>query len=147
MGKAEAVKRVCVAIAAGAVVMFPAAVLAQRSTAPATGAPVAYPARGQTPQTQQNDEGECYTRAKQQSGYDPMATAQQDTASSGTGAGTDTSGGAAKGGANGAGAGAAMGAAAGDAAAQQLSATTSEKLASYDKTFSACMEDRGYTVK
>ncbi len=38
--------------------------------------PVVYPAKGQSPEQQQKDEFECYTWAKQQSGFDPMAVPQ-----------------------------------------------------------------------
>ena len=34
---------------------------------------VVFPAKGQTPQKQSQDEGECYAWAKGQSGVDPMA--------------------------------------------------------------------------
>ena len=36
---------------------------------------VPYPSKGQSPQQQTKDEGECFTWAKQQTGIDPMATA------------------------------------------------------------------------
>ncbi len=144
MRKTDAVKRACVAVAAVAVVMLPAAALAQGSTAPPS-APVVHPETGQTPETQRKDEGECSASARQQTGYDPAPRAQG-AAASGTGSGAETSNGAAMGGANGAGKGAAMGAAAGDVAAQELTAN-GEKLASYDKAFSACMKGRGYTVE
>ncbi len=147
MRQIEAVRRACVAIAAGAVVMLPGAALAQASTAPPAGAPVVHPENGQTPEAQNQDERACTTSATRQSGYDPRAVAQERAASVGTGWGAEMSRGGAKGGANGAGAGAAMGAAAGDPAAQELSATSEEKLASYEKAFSACMQDRGYTVE
>lgn len=146
MRQIEAIKRACVAIAAGAMVTVPGAVLAQDSTAPPAGTPVVHPDNGQTPEAQNQDERACTTSATRQSGYDPRAAAQEQAASSGTGWGAEMSRGGAKGGANGAGAGAAMGAAAGDPAAQELSATSEEKLASYEKAFSACMAERGYTV-
>jgi len=37
---------------------------------------VVYPTKGQSPEQQQKDEFECYTWAKQQSGFDPMAVPQ-----------------------------------------------------------------------
>jgi hypothetical protein len=81
----------------------------------------AYPAKGQTPDVQAKDEGECYNWAVQSAGTDPFqlsqqkqqqqqqaAQAQQQAAQAGSGAG-------AKGAVGGAAAGALIGAIAGDA--------------------------------
>ena len=38
--------------------------------------PAVYPAHGQSPQKQQDDEGACYGWAKQSTGIDPVAVAQ-----------------------------------------------------------------------
>lgn len=119
-----------------------------------------YPAKGQSPDQQQKDEGECHTWAVKQSGVDPSQVA-----SASTGA---PSGGAVKGAGRGAAAGAVGGAIAGDAgkgaaigaavgggagAAKQhrsqkeQQAATQQAMASYQKARTACLEGRGYTVK
>jgi len=41
----------------------------------------AFPAKDQTPQQQQIDEGACYSRSKQDSGFDPIAAASNALAS------------------------------------------------------------------
>ena len=38
---------------------------------------IIYPSKGQTPEQQNKDQGECYVWAKQQTGVDPVAVAQQ----------------------------------------------------------------------
>ena len=55
---------------------------AQTAPPPATSKPfstsigvVVFPAKGQTPQQQSQDEGECYAWSKGQTGVDPMAPA------------------------------------------------------------------------
>src|ERR1044072_1998348 len=55
---------------------------AQTAPPPATAKPlstslgmVVFPAKGQTPQKQSQDEGECYAWSKGQTGVDPMAPA------------------------------------------------------------------------
>ena len=35
--------------------------------------PVVYPAKGQSPQQQKNDEGQCYSWARSNTGIDPVA--------------------------------------------------------------------------
>jgi hypothetical protein len=59
-----------------------ASVHAQTAPPPATAKPlstslglVVFPAKGQTPQKQSQDEGECYAWSKGQTGVDPMAPA------------------------------------------------------------------------
>lgn len=70
---------------------------------------VVFPARGQTPQQQSQDEGECYAWSKGQTGVDPMAPppaaaapTQQAASSSGSRAGGERLRGAARGAAAGA---------------------------------------------
>jgi hypothetical protein len=118
-----------------------------------------YPTRGQSPQQQQKDQGECHVWATQQSGVNPAAMAPPPTGPTG-----QVVGGAARGAAVGAvggaiggdaGKGAAIGAATGalvggfrrvgqQQAAQQAQAQAS---ASYSRANAACLEGRGYTVK
>jgi Glycine-zipper domain len=131
-----------------------------------------FPAKGQTAEQQGKDEGDCYTWAKQQTGYDPIAPAPPPAAA----AAPAQKGGAVKGAAKGAAGGAAVGAIAGDtgegaaigatagavkgrsqqkkanAAAQQQAQQTAQaagqaQLDQYKKAFSACMEGKGYTAK
>src|SRR5580765_4882216 len=129
-----------------------------------------YPAKGQSPDQQKKDEGECHVWAVQQSKYDPAnpppppATAAPPTTATGT-----TPGAGARGAARGAvvgevvggdaGTGAAVGAAAArgqsrrqnnSAAQQQQQAATQQSqagMANYQKARAACLEGRGYTVK
>ncbi len=130
---------------------------------------IPYPTKGQTSLQQNQDEGECYAWAKQQTGIDPMAVASTPTAKSGPAAGGgERVGGAALGAAGGAGIGAiagdagkgaAIGAVAGtlaggmrarknkaaqEAQAEQVKAKT---LQNFNRAFGACMEGRGYVVK
>jgi hypothetical protein len=57
---------------------------------------VPYPSKGQTPQQQTNDEGQCYAWARQQTGIDPMAVASAPTYDGGpaVGGGAGTASGA-----------------------------------------------------
>ena len=129
-----------------------------------------YPAKGQSPEQQKNDEGACYAWAVQQSGFDParppqpQAAPQPQTTATGTTPGAGLRG-AARGAVVGevvggdAGTGAAVGAvaargqsrrqnaAAGQQAQQQQSAATQQQQASFGKARAACLEGRGYTVK
>jgi hypothetical protein len=142
-------------------VMFAAGVSAQTFV---------YPSKGQSPQQQQKDEGECHTWAVQQSKYDPAnppkqaAPAQPPTTATGT-----TPGAGARGAARGAvvgevvGGDARTGAAAGAIAArgqsrrqnaaqaqQQQQASTQQDQAgitAYQKARAACLDGRGYSVK
>ena len=133
---------------------------------------VVFPAKGQTAEVQNKDEGDCYNWAKQQTGYDPVAPPPAPTAAPVQA----QKGGAVKGAARGAAGGAAIGAIAGDtgegaaigatvgavkgrkaqkqqaAAAQQQSqqqaaAAGQAQTDQYKKAFSACMEGKGYTIK
>ena len=130
---------------------------------------IPYPTKGQSPSQQNQDEGECYAWAKQQTGIDPMAVVGKPTTQSGPavgggqrvgGAAVGAAGGAAIGAIAGdAGRGAAVGAIAGtlmggararqnkatqEAQAQEAKART---LQNFNRAFGACMEGRGYVVK
>jgi len=130
---------------------------------------VIYPAKGQTPEQQNKDKGECHVWAVQQSGFDP--TQAQAPTTPPPSQGGERARGAARGAAAGAavgavagdaGKGAAAGAAAGTAAGgsrkrqaerqqeaqtQQQQAAYAQSQAGYQKAQGACMEGRGYTVK
>ena len=136
---------------------------------PALAQQYVYPAKGQNAQQQKKDEGECYTWAVQQSGFDPAKPpAQQQAAKPPTTATGTAPGAGARGAARGAvvggivgdaGAGAAAGAVAArgqsrrqNAAAseQQQQATSQQQQAgqgAFQKARAACLEGRGYTVK
>ena len=128
-----------------------------------------YPAKGQSPQQQKKDEGECHIWAVQQSKYDPTKPPQQTAAAKPPTTATGTTPGA---GMRGAARGAVVGGIAGDAGAgaaagavaarsqsrrqnaaqaqqQQQAATQQQQagMATYQKARSACLEGRGYTVK
>src|SRR5512139_1586103 len=125
-----------------------------------------YPAKGQSPQQQKNDEAACYQWAVQQTGFDPakpppqQAAAKPPTTATGTTPGAGVRG-AARGAVVGeivsddAGAGAAVGAVAArgqsrrqNAAGQQQAAQTqSAAQQNFNKAMAACLEGRGYTVK
>lgn len=130
-----------------------------------------FPAKGQTAAVQSADEGECYTWARGNTGIDPTAApAPTEAASAGTG-GTRV-----KSAATGAVAGTAIGAVAGDAgqgaaigatagalkggsqarkskanakqqAAAQAQADKEKQIATFNKSFAACLEGKGYTTK
>ena len=135
-----------------------------------------YPAQGQSPEQQQKDEFECYTWAKQQSGFDPMVVPQA-TAPPPQQQGRQSSvvGGAARGAALGvvggaiagdAGKGAAIGAATGALFGgmrrnqqrqqqqqsqrqweQQQAAQYQNNRNNYNRALGVCLEGRGYTVR
>src|ERR1700676_41496 len=134
--------------------------------------PIIYPAKGQSAQRQQTDTAECQVWAKQTTGVDPVALAQQGATPPGAPAPQGerlrgAAGGAALGAAVGAvagnaGKGAAIGAITGTAAGglrqhrmnqaaggqqqggQQLS---SQQMATFNRAVGACMTGRGYTVQ
>jgi hypothetical protein len=129
-----------------------------------------YPAKGQSPQQQKNDEAACYQWAVQQTGFDPAnPPAQQAAAKPPTTATGATPGAGARGAARGAvvgeivsddpGAGAAAGAvaargqsrrqnsAAAGQAQQQQQGAMQQQQANYAKARAVCLEGRGYTVK
>ena len=143
---------------------------------PPNWSPIIYPSKGQTSQQQEMDRFQCYTWAKETSGFDPMAPVQ---ATAPPPPAQAPVGGVVKGGAGGAlvglaagslageaGKGAAIGAAAGGLiggmrrreqvqrqvvaqeqyVAQQEAAYT-QKRNTYNRAFTACMEGRGYTVQ
>lgn len=153
---------------------------APTSQTPQTGIPstiskdlgvYAFPAKGQTPETQSKDEFDCFNWAKQETGYDPIAPQAPATPQV-----QQSKGGMIKGGARGAATGAAIGAIAGDAGkgaeagavggallgrraqkienqqaqekaqAQAQSASNTQKD-QFNKAFSACLEGKGYSVK
>ncbi len=117
-----------------------------------------YPAKGQSPEQQQRDQGECSGWAMQQSGANPAAVPPppgpqgQVVRGGARGAAVGAVGGAIAGDA---GKGAAIGAATGalvggmKRADQRRAADQAQSQASaaYNRAFSACLEGRGYTVK
>lgn len=156
----------------------PAQTAPPAGTAPATKSPSAavglyvYPTKQQDAVQQAKDEGECFTAAKRQTGWDPSApeTAPQQSASK------QPSGGAVKGSARGAAGGAAIGAIAGDAGQgaaigatagavagrraqrkarkeqkkqtqQAAQSQQQQQLDGFRRSMSACLEARGYTAK
>jgi len=131
--------------------------------------PIAYPAKGQSPEKQSKDEGECYAWAKKSTGIDPaaLAAAPPPQQSGSTVGGGERMGGAARGALG----GAAIGAIAGDAGKgagigaivgtmaggrqarqkqadgnQQAQAQSQELINTYYRGYGACMSGRGYTV-
>ena len=142
---------------------------------PSTGHVFIYPARGQSPEQEQFDKGQCYSWAVQQSGFDPANPQVYTPPPPQAGA---PQGGLLRGAAGGAALGAIGGAIGGDAGkgaaigagvgalfglmrrarwaeeqqqqqqsyvAQQQSAMA-QGHAAYDRAFSTCMTGRGYTV-
>jgi PAB1-binding protein PBP1 len=135
-----------------------------------------YPANGQSQDQQQKDEYDCYSWAKQNTGYDP---AQPQSASVPPPAAEEPVGGAGRGAVRGGLTGLAVGAIAGDAGKgaaigavsggliggirrhdqsnqqqqqqaqyqQQASAELSQRRNDYNRAYAACLEGRGYTVK
>jgi len=128
------------------------------------------PKNNQTPQQQAEDENECYATAQQQTGIDPAAPASAPAKPA------QQQGGAAKGAAGGAAGGAAIGAVAGDAgtgaaagatvgavrgrhkqkkanqqaeqqAQQQTQTQQQQKLDTFRRAFSSCIDGKGYSVK
>jgi hypothetical protein len=132
--------------------------------------PVAYPAKGQSQQQQQKDDGACYSWAKSNTGIDPAAlAANQPPPPSGPAVG---GGQRLRGAARGAAGGAAIGAIAGDAGKgaaigavggtmlggararndQQAAAANNQAQAqgamdTFNRAWGACMQGRGYSVK
>lgn len=134
---------------------------------------IIYPAKGQSAEQLEKDKYECYSWAKQNSGFDPMAAPK--TASAPPPDAQKQSGGAVKGAVGGAalgviigdnsesaGKGAAAGALIGGVrqsrqnrqveqqqqnTAQQQADQNAAARSSYDRANAACLEGRGYTVK
>lgn len=135
----------------------------------AQGKPIAYPAKGQSQQKQQQDDGACYSWAKTNTGIDPAVVANTPPPQSGPAVGGgERVQGAARGAAGGAvigaitgdaGKGAAIGATTGtvvggsrarqnrrnaDAATQSQAQGA---MSTFNRAYAACMEGRGYTIK
>ena len=137
---------------------------------------IIYPAKGQSQEQLDKDKYECYTWAKQQTGFDPMqqpkATEpppQQQAQQGGVGRGAArgalvgvTAGAIAGDAGKGAAIGAASGAIVGGARrrdqqrqqqqaeqqwAEQQAATYAKNRDGYNRAYGACLEGRGYTVK
>jgi hypothetical protein len=138
---------------------------------------VVFPAKGQSQEQMEKDKYDCYTWAKQQTGFDPMkAQTGQAPPPQSQGPSGERVKGAARGAAVGAvvgeiadddaGKGAAAGAAAGvmaggmktrqqrrqqtqqqQQASQQQQATNDEARNTYNRALGACLEGKGYTVK
>jgi len=129
-----------------------------------------YPQKDQTPEQQSQDEKTCYASAQQQTGIDPAAPPPPPPEAQ------KKQGGAVKGAAGGAAGGAAIGAIAGDAgtgaaigatagavhgrrqqkkankaaeqqAQQQGQGQQQERLDTFRRAFSACIDAKGYSVK
>lgn len=132
--------------------------------------PIVYPAKGQSPQQQQKDQGECQVWATQSTGIDPVALAQAPAqAQSGPAVGGgERAGGAARGALGGAaigaiagdaGEGAAIGAVVGLMAGgrqarqnqqkqqQQAQSQRQQQMNTWNRAVGACLEARGYTVR
>jgi predicted lipid-binding transport protein (Tim44 family) len=139
--------------------------------------PFVYPTKGQSPEQTEKDKFECYTWAKQQTGFDPMQAPQAAPPSppSSPQHQGQVVGGAARGAALGAiggaiagdaGKGAAIGAATGGGLGamrkrsdyrnqqaqyqqqvQQQQAQYQQRRSEYDRAYGACMEGRGYILK
>ncbi len=135
-----------------------------------------YPQKGQSQEQQEKDKFECYSWAKQQTGFDPMAPPQ---ATSPPPQYEAPRGGVVRGGARGAAVGAVGGAIAGDAGKgaaigaasgaliggmrrrdqqrqqaqaqanweNQQAAAYQQRRSEYNRAFGACLEGRGYTVR
>lgn len=128
------------------------------------------PKNNQSPQQQSEDENSCYAKAQQETGIDPAATATAPAEAS------KKQGGGAKGAAGGAAGGAAIGAIAGDAGTgaaigatagavrgrrqqkkankqteqqsqQQAQTEQQQKLDTFRRAFSSCIDAKGYSVK
>lgn len=131
---------------------------------------IIYPAKGQSPQQQQADEGQCYAWAKSNTGIDPGAVAAAPAPTQQTGpavGGGERARGALRGaavggivgGSDGAGKGAAVGVVAGGARArhnqqsqnaqaqQQSQAQKQGAMDTFYRAQGACLEGRGYTIK
>ena len=148
------------------VMAFAAALAAGASMAVAQQKPVIYPAKGQSTEQTQKDDGECYVWAKNATGIDPVALNAAPAPAPAKG---QAAKGALRGAAGGAlvgevvddnpGGGAAAGAVVGaarsaqkgkQAQAQQQSqakASQQQAMSTYYRGFGACMEGRGYVIK
>ncbi|KJK23039.1 hypothetical protein UB46_17830 [Burkholderiaceae bacterium 16] len=146
--------------------------IASLASAAAAQQPIIYPARGQSPERQQTDTGECQSWAQQSTGVNPVALAermanspppQQQQGRLFRGAGGGALFGTVIGGAAGGhwGEGAAIGALVGtmgsgmrmrreqqqmDMQQQGMQQQASGQLSTYNRAVAACMTGRGYTV-
>jgi hypothetical protein len=144
----------------GAVLSLAAAAIAQQL--------IIYPAKGQSPEQQSKDQGECYVWAKQSTGIDPVALAGTPVQAQPQSSGKTVVGGAAMGAAGGAaigaiagnaGKGAAIGAVVGTmggarrahsnqaSAEQQAQAGRQDQINTFNRAQAACLGGRGYTVQ
>ena len=145
-------------------------VVASFVVAQAQAKPIIYPSKGQSPQQQQKDEGECYAWAKSNTGIDPAAVAAAPAPAPQTGpavGGGERAQGAVRGavvggiidGGSGAGKGAAIGVLAGGVRArnnqksqnaqaqQQAQGQKQGAIDTFYRAQGACLEGRGYTIK
>jgi hypothetical protein len=111
--------------------------------------PVAYPAKGQSQQQQQKDDGACYSWAKSNTGIDPAAlAANQPPPPSGPAVG---GGQRLRGAARGAVGGTMLGGARArndqQAAAANNQAQAQGAMDTFNRAWGACMQGRGYSVK
>lgn len=131
--------------------------------------PIIYPANGQDMATQQNDEGECFVWARNQTGFDPLAQTTVQAAAPAQQQGRALRGaarGAVVGGIVGdsddAAKGAAIGAVVGRSRQNRQNRAATEQAQSqaanaqatqnagrqeYDRAYAVCLEGRGYTVR
>lgn len=130
---------------------------------------VVYPAKGQSQDQQEQDQFQCYTWARDRTGFDPMEVPRASSAE------PEQKGGAGRGALGGAAAGALVGAIAGDTKQgaliggalggltggarrassnkdrqqweQQQAQQYAQRRNEYNRAYAACLEGRGYTVK
>ncbi len=130
---------------------------------------VIYPAKGQSSDQQEQDQFQCYTWARDRTGFDPMEVPRASSAE------PEQKGGAGRGALGGAAAGALVGAIAGDTKQgaliggalggltggarrassnkdrqqweQQQAQQYAQRRNEYNRAYAACLEGRGYTVK
>lgn len=139
-----------------AIILAAAALTASLATVGQAQQIYAYPAKGQSQDQQNRDQGECHSWAVQQTGYNPYQSS-----------GGTQSGGVVRGAAGGAALGAVGGAIAGDAGkGAAIGAATgalfggvrqhrqnrvqdnqaSQASGNYNRAYASCMSSRGYTV-
>ena len=165
----------CLGLAGGCLAAAQTPAAATQPPAASSGSPAAkigvfiYPKKEQTPKQQADDESACYASAQQQTGIDPTATPAPQEADKKKGGGVKGAAGGAAGGAaiaaiaGDAGTGAAVGATAGavrgrrqqkkankqaeQQAQQQGQAQQQQRLDTFRRAFSACIDSKGYSVK
>ena len=175
MSKAEIRKKLCATVVCMIFILAPVLYVSFVSDAYAQEMFI-YPEKGQSNEQMEKDKFECYTWAKNQSGFDPM---EVPTATAPPPKKEAQKGGAVRGAAGGALVGAGIGAIAGDAGkgaaigaigggvfggarrheqkkqqehaeqqwAQEQTAQYAQRRNSYNRAHAACLEGRGYTVK